>query len=265
MARPKTCPQPVSQSRVPLSAVIIALDAAAVIGPCLESLAFAEEILVVDSGSKDLTVALAEAAGARVIQQAWLGFGPQKQFAVNAAKHDWVLCVDTDERVTPELAASIRSFIAAPTSRAAAAPRRNRFMGRWLAHGEGYPDWSLRLFDRRAARWSDDAVHEKVLTDESVTRLSGDLRHESAEDVASYIAKQNRYTSLQAATSFDAGKRVGALQVVASPLLRFLKFYLFRMGFLDGLPGFAHIVIGSFASFLKYAKLYELNRTQRPV
>ena len=130
---------------------------------CLESLGFADEILVVDSASSDATHEIAARHGARVVQKEWLGFGRQKQFAVDQARHDWVLCIDADERVSRELAASIRQALAAPVSPVYRMARRNRFLGKWLSHGEGYPDWSPRLFNRLNARWSDDLVHEKVL------------------------------------------------------------------------------------------------------
>lgn len=248
-------------SRQPLSVTIIALNAAAQLEACLQSAAFADEIVVVDSGSRDGTAALAERYGARVIQQDWLGFGPQKQFAVDAANHDWVLCLDADERVTPALRASIEAALAAPSATAFRFARCNRFLGRYLKHGEGYPDWSLRLFDRRHARWSDDAVHEKVIADEALGTLAGDLLHDSAESIAAYLGKQNRYTTLAADSALAAGKRVGAAQLLFSPLVRFVKFYLVRQGFRDGLPGLIHIAIGCFNSFIKYAKMLERQKT----
>lgn len=249
---------PYPASRQPFSVVIIARNAATQLAACLESAAFADELLVVDSGSSDGTAELAAGRGARVLQHEWLGFGAQKQFAVQAARHDWVLCLDADERVSEPLRASILAALAAPTAAAYAMARCNRFMGRWLRHGEGYPDWSLRLFDRRRARWSDDAVHEKVLTDAPAARIAGDLLHDSAETLAGYLDKQNRYTSLQAEALFRAGRRAGVAQLVLSPLLRFAKFYFLRLGFLDGLPGLVHILIGCQNSFAKYAKMLDL-------
>jgi glycosyltransferase involved in cell wall biosynthesis len=195
-----------------------------------------------------------------VIERDWPGYGAQKNFAVGEAAHDWVLCLDADERVTPEMAASIASAIAAPRAAAYAFARRNRFLGRWLAHGEGYPDWNVRLFDRRRARWSDDPVHEKVVADGPVGTLEGDLLHASAESIDAYIAKQNRYTTLQAGRMHARGERAGTARLVLSPVARFLRFYVVRLGFLDGAAGFAHIAIGAFASFLKYAKLRALNQ-----
>lgn len=247
-------------SRQALSVVIIAKNAARQLAACLESASFADEMLVVDSGSSDGTAEIAALRGARVLQQEWLGFGRQKQFAVEAARHDWVLCLDADERVSEPLRASILAVLAAPATQAYAMPRCNRFMGSWLRHGEGYPDWSLRLFDRRHARWSDDPVHEKVLTDAPVARIKGDLLHDSAETLAGYLDKQNRYTSMQAEALFKAGKRAGVAQLLLSPALRFVKFYFLRLGFLDGTAGLVHIAIGCCNSFQKYAKLMALQR-----
>lgn len=247
-----------SAPRAFFSAVIITQNAAAELPACLESVAFADEIVVVDSGSGDGSAEVAARHGARVLQQQWLGFGRQKQFAVEQAAHDWVLCLDADERVSPELAASIERALAEPRSSVYRMARCNRFLGRWLRHGEGYPDWSARLFDRRAARWSEDAVHEKVLYAQTPGTLAGDLLHESAESLARYLEKQNRYTSLAAEQLFERGRSAGALELIASPLARFVKFYLLRLGFLDGVPGLVHVAIGCMNSFLKYAKLIEL-------
>jgi glycosyltransferase involved in cell wall biosynthesis len=244
-------------TRQPLSVAIITLNAVAQLEACLQSVRFADEIIVVDSGSSDGTQALAERHGSTVIQQDWLGFGLQKQFAVEQARHDWVLCLDADERVTPELQAAIENALKGPSTAAFRFPRKNRFLGRYLKHGEGYPDWSLRLFDRRQARWSADAVHEKVETQYSIGELHGDLLHDSAESLAAYLTKQNRYTTLAADMAFAAGKRAGFARIAFSPLVRFIKFYFVRQGFRDGLPGLIHIVIGCFNSFMKYSKMLE--------
>jgi glycosyltransferase involved in cell wall biosynthesis len=245
----------------PFSVVLITHNAAAQLPACLASVAFADDVVVVDSASSDGTPAVAAQLGARVLQQEWLGFGRQKQFAVEQAAHDWVLCLDADERLSPELAASLVRALEAPASTIYRMPRRNRFLGRWLRHGEGYPDWSARLFDRRTARWSDDAVHEKVLYAATPGTLEGDLLHDSAEDLARYLDKQNRYTTLAAQELHARGRRAGAPQLLLSPLVRFVKFYLLRLGFLDGVPGLVHISIGCMNSFFKYAKLIELHRT----
>ena len=245
-------------AKIPLSVVIIAKNAASQIAACIDSVAFAQEVLVVDSGSEDETRAIAEVRGCRVIEKEWLGFGLQKQFAVGEARYDWVLCLDIDERVSPRLEASIRAALQTQQHHAWRMPRRNRFLGRWLAHGEGYPDWSLRLFHRQFANWSNDPVHEAVITTVDVGTLQGDLLHDSAEDVGMYLAKQNRYSSLHAEALFQQGVRSGYVKLFLSPLARFIKFYVIRLGFLDGGPGFAHVAVGCFAAFAKYAKLIEL-------
>lgn len=247
-------------SRQPLSVVVITLNAARELAACLESARFADEIVVVDSGSADDTVQIAHDHGARVLTHEWLGFGAQKNFAVNEATHDWVLCLDADERVSAALAQSVAAALAQPRCVAYALARRNRFLGVWLRHGEGYPDWNVRLFDRRHARWSGDPVHEKVQVEGAIGKLAGDLLHDSAESLDLYIAKQNRYTTLQAETLAAAGRRVSVPQLYLSPLVRFAKFYLLRGGFLDGTAGFVHIALGCFASFAKYAKVIARQR-----
>ena len=246
-----------------LTVVVITRDAGAELAACLASADFARESIVVDSGSADDTVEIARASGARVVEQAWLGFGAQKNFAVAQARHDWILCLDADERVSPELVKSIRAALAAPMNVAYTMPRRNRFLGRWLRHGEGYPDWNVRLFDRRHAKWSDDVVHEHVLADGPVGKLTGDLLHASAESLDAYLAKQNRYTTLQAQALYQRGERFSAFRIVLSPLLRFVRFYVLRAGFLDGTAGLAHIAIGCFNSFCKYLKLRALEQAVR--
>lgn len=262
-SRPLRTPVVPAPDKLPLTVAVIALNAEAQLGELLASVAFADEVLVVDSGSTDGTVALAEARGARVVRQAWLGFGRQKQFAVAAARNDWVLCLDVDERVTPRLADSIRHALAGGRYKAWRMARRNRFLGAWLSHGEGYPDWSLRLFHRAHAGWSNDEVHEAVLTTSEVGRLDGDLLHDSAEDVSTYMAKQNRYTTLHAQALYRQGVRAGYARLFVNPVVRFLKFYFLKLGFLDGGPGFAHVVIGCNNTFHKYLKLIELQRAGR--
>jgi len=246
-----------------LSVAIITRNAASQLERCLASVAFADEVVVVDSGSTDGTVELAARRGARVVRKEWLGFGAQKQFAVDAASHDWVLCLDADECLSTELREAIVAELKAPRGFVYAVPRRNRFLGRWLKHGEGYPDWNVRLFHRGHARWGNEPVHEKIATRSPVLRLRGDLLHDSAETLEKYLDKQNRYTSLQAESLRAAGRRTNACQLVLSPVLRFVKFYLWRLGFLDGVPGLVHIAIGCMNSFNKYAKLKALERASK--
>jgi glycosyltransferase involved in cell wall biosynthesis len=246
---------------MPLSVTIITHNAGSLLEACLNSASFADEIVVIDSGSSDGTVDLARRNGAKVLTKEWLGFGPQKQFAVGAAAYDWVLCLDADERVSVALREAILTELRAPRAAVYAMARCNRFLGQWLRHGEGYPDWSVRLFDRRQARWSDDPVHEKVMTAAPVQRLPGDLLHESADTLERYLEKQNRYTSLQAARFHAEGRSAGAWRLVLAPVARFIKFYILRLGFLDGVPGLVHVCIGCMNSFNRYAKLIALQRT----
>jgi glycosyltransferase involved in cell wall biosynthesis len=246
----------------PVTVTIITLNASRHLRQCLESVRWADEIVIVDSGSTDSTLAIAREFTDRIAHHDWMGYGPQKQFAVGLAKNDWILSLDADESLSPELAENIRRLLQErPAFSAYELRRRNQFMGRCLRHGEGYPDLVLRLFDRRHARWSDDAVHEKVMYDGHVGELAGDLLHRSESGIAAYIDKQNRYTSLQAERLHQEGASVGLAQLLLSPLLRFVKFYFIRRGFLDGLPGFVHISIGCFNSFIKYAKLREKGKT----
>ena len=225
-----------------LSAVVIARNEESALGACLDSLAWCQEIVMVDSGSTDRTREIAVEKGARVIDHEWEGYGRQKNFAVRQATNDWVLCIDADEIVGPELRASIEKALAAPAYRAYEMARRNRFLGRWLRHGEGYPDWSLRLFESKTARWSDDPVHEKVVARGPVGKLDGDLLHDSADSLHNYLEKQNRYTTLQAEALHLAGMRPSVPKMVLGPVVRFVKFYFLRLGFLDGMPGLSFVL-----------------------
>ena len=244
-----------------ISATIITLNEERCIRECLESLKFADEIIVVDSGSKDKTIDICLELGAKVIQQEWLGFGAQKQLAVDQAENDWVFCIDADERVSEQLSSEIGALKqqADINTKAFNMPRCNRFLGKWLRHGEGYPDHNLRLFHRKHARWSDHSVHEHVITDEKVGLLKGDLLHESEDGVFDYLQKQNRYTTLQAEAMVAKGKKGSVSRMLISPVTRFIKFYFLRRGFQDGVPGLVHVLIGCINSMMKYAKLLELN------
>lgn len=254
-----------SSPRLPVSLVIISHNCAASLADTLRSASWVDDMLVLDSNSSDGTAELAASLGARVENESeWHGFGKKKQQAVQAARHDWVLCLDSDECLTPELSASLQQLLQQPPQHAAyALCRANRFMGRYLRHGEGYPDWCIRLFDRQRAQWSDDVVHERVLVHGSVGRVEGDLLHNSAETLAGYLDKQNRYTSMQAQTLAARGQKARFARQVLSPVVRFIKFYLLRRGFLDGWAGLTHILIGCMNSYLKYAKLQELQQKER--
>lgn len=247
-------------SPIPATATIIALNESRNIAQCIRSVAFFDEVLVIDSGSNDNTVSLATAAGATVLTNPWPGYGRQKQFAIEHARNDWIFSIDADERVSDKLKQSITDlFDDDPDCEGYNINRCNHFMGRPLRHGEGYPDWCLRLFKKSTAGWSPDPVHERVMITGKVGRIEGDLNHYSEESLAEYIEKQNTYTTLQAQQMWELGRTASWTKLMTSPVLRFIKFYILRRGFLDGVPGLVHILIGCFNSFSKYAKLREIH------
>ncbi len=243
-----------------LSVVIIAKNEAVHIRACIESVAFADDIVVVDSGSDDHTVAIAQAAGARVVHQSWQGYGAQKRFAVDAATHDWVLCLDADERADATLAIEIRAALSSAQSFTYELPMQQRFMNRMLNHGDGYPLWKLRLFHRKHAQWSDDPIHESVKTSHKPLRLRGKLLHLPELTLHEWIAKQNYYTTLQADHLHAHGKVASAWKLMTSPPWRFIKYYFLQLGFLDGVPGLVHAALNAAFVFSKYAKLWSLDR-----
>jgi len=250
--------------RLPVSAVVITLNEQAHIAACLRSLQWADERLVVDAGSTDETCAIARSLGARVLRHDWPGFGAQKQYATEQARFDWVLNIDADERVSPALARAIDAAMRAPDQPAAYRCNfRHRLLGRWLRHGEAWPDPHVRLYDRRRAHWVPRNIHEYVHVDGPIGRLDGWIEHCTAETIAELFAKINRYTDLQAAELSEAGKRVGLLQVLGNPAWRFLRNYLLRLGMLDGVPGLVHATQAALTSFLKYAKAYERQEQRR--
>ncbi len=246
--------------RKPVSAVIITLNAERLLDKCLSSVSFCNEIVVVDSGSTDRTLEIARKHGARIIHQEWLGFGPQRQFATEQASYDWILSIDSDEWVSEELQKSIEQYLIAPKNTAVKFCRRNRFMGKWLRHGEGYPDWTARLFNRTSSHWSHDSVHERLCTQGIVDSLKGDLMHESEDGIRRYLDKQIAYSVLSARKLWKRGKRAGATRILLSPLMRFVRFYFLRLGFLDGKEGLVHITIGCIATAIKYIELIELSK-----
>ena len=257
----------------PLTLVVITKNSGKSLAACLSSASWIPNIIVVDSGSTDNTISIAERYGATVIHQDWLGFGPQKQFAVNHAPTDWVLCLDSDEFLSEELTQSLKKLFSDSSKllsyNSYRFTRTNKFMGRFLRHGEGYPDWNLRLFNRQAAQWSRDTVHEKVISTDNrkplqIGSLSGTLFHEPEETIFQYLKKQNNYTDLQVSLLSDH-QPISAWQAFLSPTSRFVKYYFLKLGFLDGLPGFTHILIGCFFAFIKYIKAIEAQRKKSSV
>ena len=241
----------------PVSVTIITRDEAAHIEACVASVAWAADVLVVDSGSADDTAARARAAGARVIVRDWPGYAAQKNFAAGEAAHDWILSLDADERVTPELAAEIQSRLtqAEPVC-GYRMPRVTWHLGRWIRTTDWYPDYQLRLYDRRRARWTPRRVHESVQADGPIERLSRDLQHFAYRDLTHHHQTMDRYTTLAAAEMFEQGRRAGILHLSVHPWAAFVRNYLLRRGILDGVPGFVISCMNAYYVFLKFAKLW---------
>lgn len=244
-----------------LSVIIITKDEEAHIGACLESVAFADEVIVVDSGSTDRTCEIAREKGARVFQTLdWPGFGPQKNRALDHATQEWVLSIDADERVTPELAKAIQQAIGQPQADAYQIARLSNFCGRWIRHSGWWPDHVLRLFKRGTARFTDAAVHERVQAQGAVSTLDGHFLHYPYADMQSLIAKVNRYSSDAAHMMHARGRRTSIPGMVGHAMWTFIRIYLVRRGFLDGREGFILAATASAGSFFRYAKLYLLGR-----
>ncbi|MEW6593514.1 MAG: glycosyltransferase family 2 protein [Thermodesulfobacteriota bacterium] len=243
-----------------LSVAIITLNEEERLGDCLASVAFADEVVVVDAGSTDRTVAIAEAHGARVIRQEWLGFGRQKQFAIDQCRNRWVLVLDADERIPAATAREITTVLERPAYAACSLPRQNFFCGRWLKRAGWWPDRVVRLFDRTRARMSDRLVHEGLVVDGPVGALQGMIVHHANRDLAHTLAKINSYSSAGAEELAKAGRRGSLVQAAGRASWAFVHNYFLRRGFLDGREGFLQAACDAVNIFFKYAKLWELGR-----
>lgn len=246
-----------------LSAIVIAQNEAANIGACLDSVAFADERIVVDGGSRDDTVSIAEARGARVVSHAFAGFGAQKNFALSLASGDWVLSIDADERVSSALAQAIQHVIAAPRADAYEMPRLSSFCGRPMRHSGWYPDYVLRLFRRGAARFSDDAVHERVVCDGAVARLGEPLLHAPVLRLEDALSRMDRYSTANAEMMMAAGRRVWFATGIVRGLYAFFSTYVLRGGFLDGREGFLLAVANAEGTYYKYMKAWLAGRRSK--
>lgn len=250
-----------------LTVTVIAHNESANIGDCLASVRFADQVVVVDSGSTDDTVAQARALGAEVAVHAdWPGFGPQKNRALQLARGPWVLSLDADERVSPELRQEIEAQLAQVGPEEAVAfeiPRLTQFCGVWIRHCGWTPDHVLRLFRRGQARFSDDLVHESVqlqLPGTRVRRLKNPLLHYSYPTPGHYWRKLERYSRDWARQRHAQGRRTTMARAALSALVAFVRSYVLRLGFLDGAMGFAVCTMQAQAAFGKYFELYCLSR-----
>jgi glycosyltransferase involved in cell wall biosynthesis len=243
-----------------LSVTVITKDEAADIAAALESVAWADEIVVVDAESRDDTAAIARHFTDRVVVRPWPGFVAQKNFAASIASHDWIFSLDADERVTPALADEIRATLSAsPRHAAYNVPRVTWHLGRWIRSTDWYPDYQTRLYDRRTAGWTGRHVHEAIAARGTRGRLRNELQHYAYRDIADHLETMDRYTTLAARQMAEAGRRAGWLDIAAHPPLAFLRNYVARGGFRDGVPGLIISTMNAFYVFLKFAKLRELS------
>ena len=253
---------------VPVTATIITFNEAANIEAALASLSWADEIIVVDSESTDNTTEIARTFTDKVIVRPWPGYVAQKNFAAEQASHDWIFSLDADERVTPELAAEVKAALdhdrrdVGESNRPRAAgyrvPRVTFHLGRWMRSTDWYPDYQLRLYDRRRARWAGKYVHESVKADGPVEYLRSELQHFAYRDHAHHLETMDRYTTLAAKQMFEEGRRAGFLHLMVHPPAAFFRNYVLRGGFRDGKAGLMVSAMNARYVRLKFAKLWEL-------
>ncbi len=240
-----------------ISAVIITFNEEKKLGRCLESLGdLSNEILIVDSFSTDKTKEIALSFNARFIQHPFEGYIEQKNYALSLAKNDWVLSLDADEALSPELLRSIKEndfkFEAYTMN------RLTNYAGKWIFHCGWYPDKKLRLFKKSKANWGGVNPHDKIITDVPIKHLKGDILHYSYDSVADHINQTNRFTTIAAKAAFEQGKRSNIFKIVTRPMFQFFRDYFLKLGFLDGISGFCVCSINALSAFLKYYKIREL-------
>lgn len=249
-------------TRQRLSAVVITKDEEECVRACLESVAWADEVVVVDAESTDKTAQIAREFTDRVYVRPWPGFAAQKNFGLEQATGDWTLSVDADEEVSRELREEIEAVLAGAGAVCAGyqIPRRNLFWGRPIRHGGLYPDWQLRLFRRGRGRFVDRAVHESVEVEGDVGRLRAALVHRSYRDVADFLARADRYSTLAAEEWLGSGRSARLGDLVLRPVGRFLSMYVVHAGFLDGRRGFLLAALYAYYVFIRSAKVWERAR-----
>jgi glycosyltransferase involved in cell wall biosynthesis len=242
-----------------ISAILITRNEERNVADCLASLVFADEIIVVDSGSTDGTQEICRGdPRVRWHTEEWKGFGPQKNSALDKAAGPWIFSIDADERVTEELAREIAGLdLASSPVDGYRVPRRSFFGEKWVRHGGWYPDYTIRLWRKECGRFVDRSVHEVVRLSGPVGTLRGDLLHYTYRDTADFLERMGRYAALAAAEMRREGKRATPLDLVFRPPFTFLKMYLFRCGFLDGALGFRIALLYARYTFAKYSKLRE--------
>ncbi len=253
-----------------ISAVIISFNEEKKIRAAIESVKWCDEILVVDSGSTDSTVAIAKSYGAKTVARTWEGFAKQKQFAVDQATYDWVLSLDSDEVISEKLREEIlalKNSRVEPSAEGFRIPRLSIYMGRAIRHCGWYPDWQLRLFNRKRGRWKNVLIHESVEmdSDATVAKLSNDIFHYSVDSTSQHAKLiAERYAPLAARQMFRDGRSTSRLNVAFQPILKFIETYLFKLGFLDAFPGLCISYFAAHHAFLKHLLLLEMRDVIKP-
>ena len=245
-----------------LSVIIITQNEEKNIRACLESIAWVDEIVVVDAYSQDETVAICREFTENIFQRKWPGFAEQKRFALEQATGHWIISLDADEELTAEARDEIRAFLAeAPADCSGCSfPRQSFYLGRWIRHGGWYPDRKLRLVRRGRARWTGDDPHDKLTPDGPVHNLGGNINHYVYRDISHQLGTVDSFSTITARQWHDQGRRAGVAVMLAKTMGKFFETYIWKLGLLDGMPGFIISVISSYYVFLKYAKLWELER-----
>ena len=243
-----------------VSACIVTYNEESNIQRCLEGLEWADEIIVVDAQSGDRTVQLCQKYTDNVFSHTWLGHVRQKNLALSKASGDWILCLDADERVTPELAEEMKLSVLTSDCNGYYIPRKTYYLGRWINHSNWYPDYKLRLIRRGKGEWKGIDPHDRLEVTGKTGYLKGDILHYSYENISHHLKKINSYTSIMASESKRRGKKFSYLDLFLRPPLKFIKMYVIKGGFMDGFPGFIIAVLGSYYVFLKYAKWWELEK-----
>ena len=245
-----------------ISAVIITKNEEANLPGCLESVRWADEIIVIDSDSTDRTVEIAKAFGATVYQVEWQGFGHAKGFGMEKTASEWIFSIDADERITPDLAAEIREAVKSGKYSGYYLPRRTNFLGRWIRYSRWHPDYVLRLFQKSKGSFSSSLVHEKAAVDGPVGKLHNSILHYSYPDIETYFRKFDRYTALGAEELHRNGKKFSAGILVLKSMAAFLRHYVTGAGFLDGVEGFLIASFSALGVMTKYIKLRSLERNK---
>jgi glycosyltransferase involved in cell wall biosynthesis len=245
----------------PVTATVITKNEADAIADALKSLAWADEIVVVDAESTDSTVQIARQFTDRVFVRAWNGYVDQKNHAASLATHDWIFSLDADERVPKPLNLEMRSVLAAASGvRGYRIPRVSFYLGRWMRTTDMYPDYQLRLYDRRHAQWEGRHVHESVKVDGQIGYLKNELQHYPYKDLSEHLLRMDRYTTLAAQQMFEKGKRATRVDLLFHPAAAFVRNYIIKRGFRDGNAGLIVSLVNSYYVMLKFAKLWELQR-----